>query len=264
MQNNIKIIFVDIDWTILDHKVHEFDMPSIEALKKAQKNGIQVYLCTARPYLSVKQTGLLNLLKPNGIVCTNGAVAFINDKLLYSLNIPNDVVRETIKVCNRHNAVLEYCDEKMRYFNRKTNKYVDNYFSVYAEVVPEVKKYNNENVSAMLLMAPRKYDEKMKKELPKGLDYFRFDDFGVDIKWHEHDPNKGYGVINVLKELKINKENAMAIGDDYGDLDMFKEVGLSVSLENGKPEVKAKADYVTKAVDQSGVAYALKHFNIIK
>ena len=56
----------------------------------------------------------------------------------------------------------------------------------------------------------------------------------------------------------------MAFGDDYGDIPMFEEVGLSVTLENGKDEGKQKADYVTKAVSKSGVAYALKHFNIIK
>ena len=261
---NIKIIFVDIDWTILDHKVHSFDMPSIEALKEAQKKGVLVYLATARPYLSVKQTGLLDMITPDGIVCTNGSVAFIKDELLYSENIPNDVVKQIIKVCNKHNACLEYCDERNRYFNRKKNRYVDAYFGIYTEVCPPVKKYNEENVSALLLMVPESYDAKMKAEFPKGIDYFRFDEFGVDIRYDIYNANKGNGIRRVLSKLGLKKEDAMGIGDDYGDIPMFKEVGLSVTLENGKPEVKEAADYITKSVAESGVKEALKHFNIIK
>ena len=38
MKNKIKIIFVDIDWTIFSHKDgHVFDMASIDALKKSNK-----------------------------------------------------------------------------------------------------------------------------------------------------------------------------------------------------------------------------------
>lgn len=261
---DIKIIFVDIDWTILNHKVHSFDMPSIEALKKAQANGVLIYIATARPYLSAEQTGLFDLITPDGVICTNGSVCFIKDELFYSENIPNDIVKDIIRVTNRHNAVLEYCDEKHRYFTRKRNSYVTKYFSVYAEVVPPVKKYENENVSALLLMVPSSYDEAMLKELPSGLDYFRFDDYGVDIRLAKYNPDKGKAVKRVLEKLNINKDNAMAIGDDPADIFMFKEVGLGVTLENGKPEAKENADYITKSIDDSGVAYALKHFNIIK
>ena len=259
-----KIIFVDIDWTILDHKTHVFDVKSLEALKQCQKQGILVFLATARPYLSVEQTGLFDLLKPDGIVCTNGSVAFIGDELLYSENIPTDVVKEIIRVCNKHNAVLEYCDEKHRYFTRKKNRYVDLYFGVYNETVPPVKKLENENVSALLLMAPQSYDEMMLRELPKCIDYYRFDDYGVDIRYADYKPHKGNGIDRVLRKLKIDKKYAIGIGDDYGDIPMFKSCGFGITLENGKPEVKEAADYITKSVSESGVAYALKELNIIK
>ena len=259
-----KIIFVDIDWTILDHKTHIFDLESINALKECQKNGILVFIATARPYLSVEQTGLFNLIKPDGIVCTNGSVGFIGDELLYSENIPLDIVKDIIRVCNKHNAVVEYCDEKHRYFTRKKNSYVDKYFGVYAETVPPVKKLENENVSALLLMVPKSYDKRLLKELPKCIDYYRFDDYGVDIRYKDFSPHKGNGIDRVLAKLGIDKKFAIGIGDDYGDIPMFKSCGFGITLENGKPEVKEVADYITKSVSESGVAYALKQLNIIK
>ena len=66
--NKYKIIFVDIDWTILDHDLHDWHYLSIDALKEAQKKGILVYLNTARPYDSIVHTGLFNIFKPDGIV----------------------------------------------------------------------------------------------------------------------------------------------------------------------------------------------------
>lgn len=261
---DIKIIFSDIDWTILDHTTHSFDMTSIEALKEAQKSGILVFFATARPYLSMEQTGLLDLIKPDGVICTNGAVAFINDELFYSDNIPDDIVSSIVRVSNKHNACLEYCDERKRYFNRRENSYVFKYFGVYAEVVPPVKKFEHENVSALLLMVPESYDERMKKEFPKDIDYFRFDPYGVDIRYSKNVPDKGKAVIRVLDKLGIKKENAMAFGDDYGDIPMFEQVGIGVALENGKDELKEMATYVTKPVSKSGVAYALKHFKILE
>ena len=84
MHKRIKIIFVDIDWTILNHKIHDWDYESLDALKEAQRNGKRVFLCTARPYDSVVHTGILDLLTPDGIICTNGGVAFVKDKVLFS------------------------------------------------------------------------------------------------------------------------------------------------------------------------------------
>ena len=74
---------------------------------------------------------------------------------------------------------------------------------------------------------------------------------------------KSEGVKAVLEHLGISKDHAIAFGDDFGDIDMFKECKYSVALGNGKPEVKAIATYVTKDINESGVAYALKHFKII-
>ena len=55
MQNKqIKILFVDIDWTILDHtNNHTYDKDSLLALCEAQKRGVKVFYCTARPLYSL-------------------------------------------------------------------------------------------------------------------------------------------------------------------------------------------------------------------
>lgn len=262
--NKIKIIFTDLDWTLLDHKQFDFDYESLKALNKAQENGTLVFIATARPYISLAQTGVFKYLKPDGIICSNGSTAFIGDKLLFNDAFPKDVIDRTVKSFNKHNACFMYITKDNRYLNKKKNKYVDQYFSIYREIIPGVKKYEGEDISALLLMVPESYDEKLLKELPDCIDYFRFVKTGVDVRYGPHNVNKGNGVVRVLEALNIPKESAMAIGDDDADVEMFKNVGIGVTLENGTDYAKANATYVTKAVENSGVAYALKHFNIIK
>ena len=251
-----RIVFVDIDWTILDHDIHDFDYESINELKRIQKDGVLVYLCTARPYDSIVHTGLLKLMTPDGIICTNGGVSFVGDILLYSNIIPEEVVRNIEKVANKHHLVIELSKDKERYFSNKSNVYVKRYFSVFNEVIPEIRKYDNKDVSAILLFAPEKYDEVLKRELPKEINFLRFDSCGVDLGYYKN--TKGDGIKRVLKHLNIDKKYSIGVGDSVDDITMFKEVGLSIAMGNGMDEAKKEADIVCKPISEHGLALSLK------
>ena len=261
MKNKIKIIFVDIDWTILDHKIHDWDYESLDALKLAQKNGIKVYLCTARPYDSIVHTGIFNVLNPDGIICTNGGVAFVGDEVLFSNEIPDDIVKNVERVANEHGLVVEMSTDRGRYFTAPQNIWVDEYFKSYAETIPPIITEYQGNVSAMLLFAPEFMDEELKRELPSEIRYFRFDLYGVDLCYFEN--SKGAAITKVLKHLKLDKAQAMGIGDDYGDIPMFEAVGTSIAVGNGKDEVKDKATYIAETIHEHGVKLALEDLQII-
>ena len=254
MKKDYKIAFIDIDWTILNHNDgHYFDMPSIEAIKKAQSEGLLIYICTARTYASAKLTGLLDLLKPDGMICTNGNVTFVGDTLLDALIIPEDIVKQVLKVANKHHVVLEFAGLKDKYFTSEINQYVKNYLSIYYEGVPDVRKNATKNVTEILAFIPEEYDERLIKELPDCMNYYRYDPHGVNIGYQQS--TKGEAVRKVLNHLGINKEQAIAIGDSVDDISMFEEVGTSIAMGNFKEEkVKEKATIVTETIDEHGVA----------
>ena len=56
----------------------------------------------------------------------------------------------------------------------------------------------------------------------------------MDLRYHEC--SKGIGIRKVLKYLGIKKPQSIGIGDDYGDIAMFEEVGLSIAVGNGMQE----------------------------
>ena len=255
---NYKIAFIDIDWTILDHDIHDWDYQSLDYLKELQNRGLLVYLCTARPYDSIVHTRLFDIFTPDGVICTNGGVAFINNELLFANIIPEEIVREIERISNKHHLVLELSTNKERYFTAKPNTYVHRYFSVYNETIPVIKKYHNKEVSAILLFAPEKYDEILKKEYPKDMTLFRFDTCGVDVGLYRN--TKGGAIKRVLKHLNINKEESIGAGDSFDDISMFKEVGLSICMGNGTDEAKKEADVIADKISNHGLCKALNQY----
>ena len=253
MNDKYRIAFIDIDWTILDHEIHDWDYPSLEAIKKAQKEGIKIFFCTARTYASVRGTGLFNHVMPDGIITNNGGLTFINDKVTFKKTIPIDLVKQTLKVANKHNVVLEFASLKDNYFTRKPNVYVRNYFSIYYEAWPPIKRNEVSDVTEILAFIPEKYDEVLLKELPNNVRYFRYDNYGVNISFFEN--KKGNAIIKLLDYLGIDKENALAIGDSQDDISMFESVGTSIAMGNSKDDlVKEKATIVADTIENHGVA----------
>ena len=261
MKHDIRIIFVDIDWTILNHKIHDWDYESLDALKAVQQKGVLVYLCTARPYDSIVHTGILDILTPDGIISTNGGVAFVNDEVLFSNEIPENIVKTVENIANRHDLVVEMSTDRGRYFTAPQNIWVDEYFKSYAETIPPVIKDQSGNVSAMLLFAPEFMDEELIAELPSEIRYFRFDLYGVDLCYYQND--KGRAITKVIEHLNIPKEQSMGIGDDIGDIPMFEAVGVSIAMGNGKQEAQEKATYVADTIHDHGIAKIFQELELI-
>lgn len=258
--NDIKILFTDLDWTIINHNNGpHFDMESIEAFKKAQSKGVKVFICTARSPHTISQVGLLDAFTPDGIIACNGGVVFYRDEVIFQDTIPNDEFVSLCELMNKHNINVEGI-ESNHYFminNNRTN--IEKTFSVFIEKVPEVEDYHNRNVIAGMLFAS---EEEMKDiELPSNLHFYRFYDLAMDFSKKEH--FKGDAIKEVLKYFNLSKDNAMAFGDDIQDISMFNEVTYGVAMGNGKEEVKQASYFVTKEVWNSGVKYALEYFKVI-
>lgn len=255
-----KIIFVDLDWTLLDHKNKRFDTKSIKALKKAQNKGIMVYICTARPYDSLKGTGVFDLLKPDGVICTNGAVIFVGDKLVYQKIIPPFLVKRIIEIADQHDLVIEFSDPKTRWFNKEVNSLVDSYFCSYNESFPSIEDFNYQCVNSILLFSTRDIDDMFLKSIKYKISYYRFCDVAVDISLCPQ--YKSEGITFLLNYLNIDKSQSISFGDDIPDIKMFESTGFGVAVSK-KDEVKKASSFISKTVDKHGVSYALKKLKII-
>ena len=67
----------------------------------------------------------------------------------------------------------------------------------------------------------------------------------------------------ILEYFGISRDECMAFGDGGNDIPMLEYAGVGVAMGNAKEDVQAKADFITKSVDDDGVAYALRHYGLI-
>jgi hydroxymethylpyrimidine pyrophosphatase-like HAD family hydrolase len=67
----------------------------------------------------------------------------------------------------------------------------------------------------------------------------------------------------IIEHLGIPFENTYAIGDSANDLTMLKYVNNSIAMGNSNPKLFEIVNFVTKDINDDGIEYALKHFEII-
>lgn len=56
----------------------------------------------------------------------------------------------------------------------------------------------------------------------------------------------------ILQKENLTDENVSFIGDDFTDFPLIKRSGLGVCVADGRPEMRAQADYVTRANGGTG------------
>lgn len=69
-----------------------------------------------------------------------------------------------------------------------------------------------------------------------------------------HKPSAGAAF---LEAVGVPAERAAHVGDDLPDLPLFEHYGMGISVPNGHPAVRARADFVTTASGGAGVAREL-------
>ncbi|MCQ2802976.1 MAG: HAD family hydrolase [Bacilli bacterium] len=261
--NNIKAIFVDIDNTIFDHlKKHKYDERSIKALNNLYDKGVKIIICSARPIYSLREFGVLNRIKYSGVIASNGAVRVYNNEWFDKYVFPKKELKEIVDVCKKHKLCIELVTFDDRFYVTQKTKEVDYHHKIFFEIDAKFEQYNFQEVISMLLFADRSVDPILNKEMPKTIHMFRFSEYGLDVLSKSH--SKGEAVISMLNKMGINKEEALAFGDDYQDISMFEQVGTGVALGNAKDELKNIAQFVTKPVYHHGVYKFIKKAKLLR
>ncbi len=69
---------------------------------------------------------------------------------------------------------------------------------------------------------------------------------------------KSRAVAALLNTVGISLDGVLAFGDDYVDVDLIRDCGWSVAVDNAVPEIKSLARYSTASNDDHGVAIVLE------
>lgn len=264
--DNIKIIFIDIDRTLLNDKGH-ITMKTRKSIKRVVDKGIYVVLTSGRN-CSFCVDKSKRALASNIVISSNGAEIcdYKNKKMLYSNFIDKSKLEEIWEFCNKKEIGIIFNTTNDRYIN----KYLIGNDKYKTKLITSFKELNKVSVSQFVIVSDdynKIYESKRKiKSLDLDIAYFSksFED-DIIVKKGSLDGinknvSKGSGVSELLKILKLKKSNSLCFGDYLNDLDMFKACGYKVAMDNACQEIKDMADFVTLSNNKNGVAYFLDKY----
>ena len=72
-----------------------------------------------------------------------------------------------------------------------------------------------------------------------------------------------YGMEKYIIHTGMAKADTIAFGDGPNDFDMIKYAAIGVVMGNSSDDLKRRADFVTKDINDDGIAYALQKLGLI-
>lgn len=259
-----KIIFCDIDGTILSHKTNLISDNTFAAIKKAQANGHLVFVNSGRTIAEIEKE--ISRVGFDGYVCGCGTYISYHNSVLFHNSIPPKMIPELIRDFkeNKVEVILEGINAI--YFDRYTQhpklRKLINWHISKNEI--NIQDFNASDISVDKFCMWPTNKEGFDSFYEKYKDYFEFIDRKKDfyeVIPKEH--SKATGIEYLLNYLNIPHENTYALGDGPNDLPMLSYVKYSIAMGNCDPEIRNLVSFITGDVDEDGVSCALKHFNII-
>lgn len=271
MQNtsHIKLIALDLDGTLLTSQ-HQITDRARKAINAAQALGIRVLLATGKTYFSARQlVSELKLTTPS--VFGQGTLIYNPDGTIrHQVTLPPDVMRRIIPFAESRGAcVSAYSGESILVRQPDARADLTRFHEPAPKVVGSLINAMNTYPINKLIIAtdePRQTKALMwqAQQMLGTSVALTMSAVSNQFEILPRDVSKGRAVVSVARELGIDLNHVMAIGDAENDRDMLELVGLGIAMGNAPESLKAAARYVTATNDEDGVAEALEKFVLPK
>lgn len=259
-----KLLFFDIDGTLLSETTHLVPDSAKVALKKAQENGHLVFINTGRPYASISQE--IKDLNYDGILCGCGTYIEYHREILFHKEIPHDIISLIVSSLRKYkvSALLEGKDA-VYYDPFNTHPHVTHIKENYTKSHMDTSHtWDDEDVhfdKFTVWHTTESNFSAFKHVLDPHFDYIkRADHFGEFVP---HGFTKATGIQFLMDALNVDHEHTYCFGDSTNDLSMLDFCKHSVAMKNSNPIIFDYVEYITTDVDDDGIYNALKHYNLI-
>lgn len=259
-------LFFDIDGTIISDITHTIPESAILAIKQAGQNGCLTFINTGRTWFFVPNE--LKKISFDGFLCGCGTHIYVHGKSLYHRRIPHEEALRIIDMLNACNVdgVLE--GEHYNYFSRSRSRFKQIHEiqdSFFGNVEGSARFFDEPFINADKFVAwtDENSDTKTFFAFLKKLNYQIIDRRGGFYELVPEHHSKATAIEYILKQFGLTKEHAYVFGDSANDLPMFTCVPNAVAMGAYDPILKPYTSFVTKTVEEDGIAYALRHFGFI-
>jgi Cof subfamily protein (haloacid dehalogenase superfamily) len=290
---SIRLLALDLDGTLLNSR-GEISERNLGAIAAARALGVRVALVTGRRFRDARPLALeLGLDVP--VISHNGALTK-HARTLETVKVrllPLEEAQAVLRVGRENGAdalisddphgagVLVY--DHMSDDNQALAKYIAWSRRIHGDAVeeavrrvPSLEEYLDHapvhvtfsgNVARMKHLTERLRDElgarvKLLSTIYPKMDFALLDVLHAEV-------SKGVGVEAAALELGVKREEVMAMGDNYNDLEMLQYAGTSVLMGNAEASLHALLEklsgcHTTATNDEDGVALAVEQFILRK
>lgn len=254
-----EVIFFDVDNTLVDSNTHKIPESTVYALSELGKK-YDLGIATGRSLHTLIDNGVIDAYPWSLYVCNNGQLVYDSQKaVIYAKPIPPHAVKTVMKVAREHHFAL-LLGTPLWYQYGEVTEYERIAHDFFQIPIPESLPVPfEENVYMMVTYGPMydKYDEFRQIE---GIQIIPGQSTYCDIL--DRDSGKEKGILAAQKLLHF--PSYIAFGDSDNDLGMFAHARYSIVMGQGSEAAKKAADYITKAVDDDGIADVLIHCDLLK
>ncbi|WP_125763831.1 Cof-type HAD-IIB family hydrolase [Companilactobacillus hulinensis] len=257
--NQYKIAFFDIDGTLAGHKtsanttiLSRIPESAKRAISELRGSGIEPVIATGRNYGMIKD--ILKDLGVDSFIANNGRYVVFEHQTIAHDVFDKQHLKAVVDYFLEHN--IGFCFETVEklYIYESSNFKGDG--SMGFERIPDGVIPND--IIQLIVMN----DEDVSETVPvPDIKMLKVAANVYDVTMN--DSSKAIGIQRILSSMKIDPRNTIAFGDEVNDLPMFNEVGFSVAMGDGNPDVLKVADYVTNGVYEDGIWNACKKLELI-
>lgn len=262
--SNIKIVFIDIDGTLVNDN-GDITNKTKESIKRLVNKGIYVVITSGRNVIhTIDKSKKSNA---SGIVIASGGgliYDYKEDKIIFEDAFAHEKVIDIWNFCNIERIGIILKSRSYVYYN---NYSLDKNGIMY-KLLDDIYKCDDFNISQFLLSSdsPEKIEQACEyvkshgmfitsyssSYRPSYVDKINSNKYDIDV--NNSYVNKGTAISCLLKYLNIKKDDSLCFGDYINDLEMFNECGIRVAMGNAVEELKDKADFITNSNNDDGVA----------
>ena len=274
VRSAIRLLAADIDGTLLtpQYQISEVDLA---ALRRAHQLGIEIVLVTGRRHAFAlpiaRQLGFdLWLISSNGAITRSlSGDTFHRDllpvqtcrKLCAAMRQFRGSTVLTFDVEGKGAIVLEH----MRELNQSIQRWLEKNIEYIDFVVPIENSLTTDPVQVMFCGPMAHMQQALEGLASSGLEqeitvlrteYPLRDLSIVDVL--NKDCTKGHALERWARYRGLPREQVMAIGDNYNDIEMLAFAGHAFIMGNASEDLRHRGWNVTRANDQNGVAAAIE------
>lgn len=261
---NKKILFFDIDGTILSETTHTIPSSAFDAIQKARENGHIAIVNTGRPFATIDQ--MIKDISFDGYICGCGTNIYFHDKEVYHHRLDEQTRKKIIELAYLYNVDCMLEGKYATCFKTEAfHPFIDFLKEKYLKEGHNIKVYPKDSITDFdkftVWYTDRGDIESFKKAIQDDFTIIqRADDF---IEVVPHCCSKATGIDVLTEYLGMTIDSTISFGDSTNDLSMLEHTKESVAMGNSNPILFDKVTYITTHVDNDGIKNALMHFELL-